>query len=287
MVGPRRNAGRRAPCNAACGIVFGTAITATTAITAISVAGCERRSDDPLEPPHLVSPDSPVAQASHERGTPPGILATVDQVRPPWNLGFRLVATDMGADWSEHRALVEDGTGLRSYAIGDLLPYGAVLVAVSTGAVQLMLGDVELVQLEADGSIASVQDFRSVYEPSRPPVVQSDPAFRQAILDVLAFLRSDDRAEVQGAIDALVEAGAPAVGVIVPYASSTVPVATSTYTFSFMDAAPRRAQVYGDIVVGILEAITGQTFGDPMAPGQTDIERQHIRRQWLRWWGVR
>lgn len=236
-------------------------------------------------PRRLIPIERPVPVASHERGTAPEVLATVDQFRPPWSLGLALIETRQFDEWSDHRALVRHDGRVRAYAIGDLLPHGAILVAIGAGAVLLMVGDVELVRLGLDGSVASVHDFRTIDDRRRLRVVSNNKEYREALLDVLAFLRSEDPKEVQGAIDALIDAGPAAVGVIVPYADSQIPVATATYAFASVE--PRRPYVYGDVIVGILEAITGHSFGDPMAGQQTEEERQSIRRQWPRWWGLR
>ena len=226
--------------------------------------------------------------ASSLRATPPDITRTAGVVRPPWNLGLRLVGTRRGSRWSAHRAIIErraDGDS-RSYAIGDLLPYGSVLVAVSTGAVQLMVGDEELVYLDVAGDVRSVQDFRTAYERAPLRRAPDDKALEAALAEILPSLRSRDPAEVQGAIDALIEAGGPAVGWLVPFATSELEVVTTTVGFVFAGSAARRARVHGDLIVGILQAVTGQSFGDPMAPDLSDDKRLWIRQQWLRWWGA-
>lgn len=239
-------------------------------------------------PPALVVPPRALPRAAARRVTPPEVLATAEQALPPWSLSFGLKETRIGRRWTDHRAVIEDrrARDVRSYAIGDLLPYGAVLVGVSTGTVQLMVADRELVRLDVGGRLRSVQDFRAAYERAALRRVKEDVRLQDAVQQVLPFLRSSDPAEVQGAIEALIDAGGPAVGELIPYVESQVAVSTSTDAYSFGGRAPRRPRVYGDLIVGILQAITGQSFGDPMAPELSDGKRAWIRAQWRRWWGA-
>ncbi len=239
-------------------------------------------------PPALVMPPRTLPRASARRVTPPEVLATAEQALPPWSLAFGLIETRIGRRWTDHRAVIEDrrAQDVRSYAIGDLLPHGAVLVGVSTGTIQLMVADRELVRLDVGGRLRSVQDFRAAYERAALRRVKEDVRLQEALQEVLPFLRSSDPAEVQGAIEALIDAGGPAVGELIPYVESQIAVSTSTVSYAFGVREPRRPRVYGDLIVGILQAITGQSFGDPMAPGLSDAKRVWIRAQWRRWWGA-
>ena len=278
------------PQGRAIGIAIGAVVTGCVVWVALRTVVrpslADIKSPPPRTAPFLVYPEGRVPVASFERGAPPDVVSTANRIRPSWNLGMRLERTEIGATWSDHRAVIDVSgePGVRAYAIGDLLPYGAVLVGVSTGAVQLMVADSELVYLNDRGKIRSVQDFRAAYEPAALRATRENKAFRAALLEVLAFLRSDDPQEVQGAIDAVIASGSAAVGPIIPFVESALPVATSTATYVFAGAEPRQPAVYGDLVVGILQAITGQSFGDPMADGLTSEERMNIRAQWTRWW---
>lgn len=236
--------------------------------------------------PHLVPWEAPLPVAVDQRATAPEILASVDQVRPPWSLGLRLRNTYIGRHWTEHRALIEDASDgvLRTYAIGDLLPYASVLVGVSTGAAELTIADEELIRIDVRGRVRSVHDFRTAYERTALRRAAKDVDLEKALVEVLGLLRSEDTEVVQEAIDALVDAGSPAVGVLVPYVESVVPVATSTYSIGASSSI--RPRVYGDVIVGVLQAITGQSFGDPSAPGQSAADRAWIRAQWTRWFGL-
>ena len=237
-------------------------------------------------PPLLVGWQAPLPVAADRRETAPDVIATANVVRPPWNLGLRLRNTYIGRDWSEHRALIEhvpDGD-LRTYAIGDLLPYASVLVGVSTGAIELTIADEELIYIDVKGRVRSVADFRTAYERRALRRAAEDQELTRSLAKVLELLRSDDPDIVQDAINALIAAGAPAVGTLVRHVESQDPISSASYIFSEgSDAQPR---VYGDVIIGILQAITGQSFGDPMAPDQSDADRAWIRAQWSRWFGL-
>ena len=279
------------------------ATAGVTAVVLLLVFAGPTCSSSPNEmvAPRLVFPDASFPVASHERGTPPETLATIDQYRPSWRLGLRLHETRLDPDWKERRAKIEvlrreGATGsaapdhepsrdVRDYAIGDLLPFGSILVGISTATVQLLVADAELVSLNDQGQVVSLQDFRAAYEAPRLKLARQDAAYQQALLEVVAYLRSSDADEVQGAIDALIEAGPAAVATLVPYAESVTLVATSTFTFGG-GTDVRQPQVFGDLIVGVLEAITGHSFGDPMASGYLEEDRRWIRRQWARWLGV-
>ncbi len=247
---------------------------------------CGARSLPDQQPLLVIQPDAGTPMVSHERATPPEVMATSDKVRPSWTLDLKLHETRLGPSWREHRAVISvRGEGpARAYAIGDLLPYGAVLVGVSPGAVQLMVADFELVYLDLKGRRVSLNDFRNAFRRPPPALVPEDKPFEEALADVLGFLRSTDPGEVQEAIDVLIAAGPPAVSTMMPFAESETPVVTATYAFAGSDV--RRPEVYGDLIVGILEAITGQSFGDPMDREASEAERRWRREQWPRWWGV-
>ena len=222
------------------------------------------------------------------RGVPPSVEASADLRAAPWAPGLRLVESQLGATWEAHRALIADTTtqDVRAYAIGDLLPHGSLLVGISTGAVEVLVGDIELVRIDEQGRLRSIQDFRTAYE-ARP--LARAPALADAYVAgaeaALADLLVEEPERVQAAIDALVEAGEPAVELIIDYAASTAPVARAPYAFPSGAGRQQVPEVQGDLVIGVLEAVTGQTFGDVFRPGLSAQERQDIADKWLSWWG--
>ncbi|MCB9647572.1 MAG: hypothetical protein H6730_13355 [Deltaproteobacteria bacterium] len=233
-----------------------------------------------------VAPSTVVA--AMERGVPPSVEATADVVAAAWAPGLRLVEARRGETWEAHRALIEDATtgDARLYAIGDLLPHGSLLVAVSTAAVDVLVADMELVRLDEKGGLRSIHDFRTALEAqplARAPEL-ADAYVEGAAAAVQATL-SEDPEVVQAAIDALIEAGEPAVELIIAEASSEAPVAAYPYRFPSGGERQGTPVVQGDVVIGVLEAVTGQTFGDVFRPDITRAERLEIAGKWRSWWG--
>lgn len=231
---------------------------------------------------------STVVQAWAERAVPPSVAASADVTAAPWAPGLRLVEARRGPRWEDHRALIEDLTtrDARLYAIGDLLPHGSLLVAVSTGAVDVLVADMELVRLDEQGRLHSVHDFRTALE-ARP--LARAPGLGAAYVEgaeaALQATLSEDPAVVQAAIDALVEAGEPALELIIDAAASEAPVAAYPYAYPSGGRARGPPEVQGDVVIGVLEAVTGQTFGEVLRPGITAAERRDIADKWRSWWG--
>lgn len=233
-----------------------------------------------------VAPSTVVA--SMERGVPPSVEATADVVAAAWAPGLRLVEARRGKTWEAHRALIEDATtgDARLYAIGDLLPHGSLLVAVSTAAVDVLVADMELVRLYEKGGLRSIHDFRTALEAqplARAPEL-ADAYVEGAAAAVQATL-SEDPEVVQAAIDALIEAGEPALELIIAEATSEAPVAAYPYRFPSGGERQGIPVVQGDVVIGVLEAVTGQTFGDVFRPDITRAERLEIAGKWRSWWG--
>lgn len=239
--------------------------------------------------PVLHSPEHPAVQARLSRGIPPSVMAGADLRPVPWAPGLRLRQTELRGTWADYRAVVEDAkTGdRRSYAIGDLLPHGSLLVGISTGAVQVLVADVELIELTTQGSLRSLNDFRTADE-ARPlrRAPELAPEYVEGAQDTLQATLSQDPAVVQRAIDELIAAGEPAVELIVPWVDSEAPVVPFSYAFPSRDGPRLRPQQQGDIVVGVLEALTGQSFGDVFEPTITAQRRREIAGAWKRWWGL-
>ncbi len=194
----------------------------------------------------------------------------------------------MQGAWVEHRAVVEDTKtrDQRSYAIGDLLPHGSLLVGISTGSAQVLVADVELVEITTKGKLRSLSDFRTAYE-ARPlkRVPKLAPAYVQGAQQTLLATLGEDPVQVQRAIDELIAAGEPAIDLIIEAVDSETPVLAYDYVFSPAQGV-HRPKVQGDIVVGVLEAVTGQSFGDIFGPDVSAVRRREVGRAWKRWWGV-
>lgn len=253
-----------------------------------------------------------VVPAAEERVVPADVLATADAHLPASAPGLALVAARLEGPWEERRAEIRDEQSgdVRAYAIGDLLPHGALLVGIDDAGAEVMIGDRALVRLVAGGAVEPVNDFplargargvlgpapagRSAGPKKEEPTgavirVVSEETMERHHQDVrgsLEQLGSADPAEVQAAIDALVGAGDPAVELLIPHAGSLAPVAREAFAFPSASGPQRTPRVRGDVVIAILERITGQTFGDPTASELAPEQRDEIGRAWQRWWGL-
>lgn len=252
--------------------------------------------------------DQPPVRASSATRIPPGVLRSSERLAAPWSPGLRLRAVHREVAWAAHRAEIEDLTtqDVRAYAIGDLLPHGSMLVAIDAHSADVFVADREIVRLNLDGSFRSVDDFsaarawngardgawrvargRSRGRRSGPPPMTRadgmDDAYRAAVTDAIESLASEDEVLVQRIIDRLIDGGDPVVELLIPYVDREDAVALGPFGFPSGQRA-RAPRVLGDIVMGILERITGQSFGDPMIETITSEERARIAQAWAQWW---
>lgn len=259
-----------------------TGVTATGART--SKRAQSPKAQPKNYPPVLVPwPERPVESA--ERRPSAEVLATADMKAAPWSPGLALRGARMSARWEDSRALIEELStrDVRSYAIGDLLPRGCLLVGVSTAAVDILVSDVELVRMELSGKLSSVVDFRAAYEARPLPKAQDlAPDYKLAVEEALEAVQTAPPAEVQAYINELLECGDPVIELLVPALDSPLKVTPGVY--QFRDRTMRPVFV-GDVVIGILEPLTGQTFGDP-TEAKSAVERGRIVDSWRSWWGV-
>ena len=230
---------------------------------------------EPLVPaglPVVVEHPSPPVVPVPGRLVPSNVLKTASKTPAPWAPGVVLERAEVRGPWEGRRALIRDVVtrDRRSYAIGDLLPHGSLLVGISTAAVDILVADVELVRLYEGGRLRPLVDFRTAYEARPLPRARDLPTtYRRLVDDLIAQLLADDPAAVQEAINVLVESGELAVEQLIPYSGSERPVAVGMYVFGRRKAAtPLRTQ--GEIIMHVLETVTGQAFSDA--------------RAWERWW---
>ncbi len=218
---------------------------------------------------------------------PTEILGTAERRAAAYAPGLRLLSTERAAAWEQHRAKIRDeATGdVRSYGIGDLLPHGSLLVGLSTGSAEVMVADRTLVRLYTDGRLLTVEDFRTADEAKALVVVPDrDQAYRAGALETLSVARGDDPVEAQRAIDQLIDAGEPVIEVLITRVDSLLPTPGHTLCFPSETGGCYAATIEGDLVVGVLERLTGQSFGD-VTDGPPQSHRE-IHRAWLRWWGL-
>lgn len=262
--------------------------TAVAIVVAAVIGPPERPAPEPpqrIDPPVLVRPSrTPVGVVG--RAIPSDVAEQADVKAAPWAPGVRLKRTQMAGGWEDRRALIEDlvAKDTRSYAIGDLLPHGSLLVGISTKSADILVADREIVRLADDGTLSSFEDFSVAKAPARGPRrVRDTPDYLEAVDEAVEGLRSDDPERVQAAIDALVEAGDPAADRLMAYVDSVDPVDSLEYTIPSGGERVVVPRVHGDLVIVILERITGQTYGDPTSVPAA--ERRALVERWIRWWG--
>ncbi len=227
--------------------------------------------------PVLDSTSDFVVNARWERAVPESLRSNEMQAAP-WAPGLRIHRLRGGA-WEDRRAELEDvATGdIRAYAIGDLLPHGSLLVGISSASVQLLVADRELVALDTLGKVSSLERFEARAGASlRPAAV--DPGYAAAVEEALYALGGADDVLAQAAVDALIAAGDPVIDHVIRQVDSAVPLPPRSLQYGNRSAT---VSTRGQAILLVLEAITGQNFGDPLGP---DAER--TCRAWLRWWGA-
>lgn len=258
---------RGAPVNAAA--------TSTTAVALPQLASAS-----------IIAEEQEAVAAELGRAVPADILKTATVSAAPFNPGIKLKRTLLESDeWEGRRASIEDRAtrDVRVYAIGDLLPYGSLLVGISTASIDVMVSDAYLVRIYENGKIKSLHDLSSVYEPSALPIVKNaEPPDADVVRLALIDLRNDDPTVVQAAIDTLISAGDPSIELLVPHVADVIPVRSAEYAFPSGSAIEMRPRVSGELVMMILGRITGQTFGDLAKEDLSDEERRTIARAWQR-----
>ncbi len=230
--------------------------------------------------------ENEVVSDARARPVPSDILATSSVAAAPFAPGIRLKRSVLSVnDWEERRAEIEDlkSGDVRAYAIGDLLPYGSLLVGISTASADVMVGDSHLIRLYADGRIQGLEDLSEVYNGARlVEAKHAEPADADLIRLALIDIRHEDPATVQKAIDDLIAGGHPAIELLIPHVDDILPVTSAEYAFPSGSGVEMRPRVSGEIVMMVLEKITGQTFGDLTNETLSDEERRAIAKSWRR-----
>jgi hypothetical protein len=238
--------------------------------------------------PYGVELPIPPVIAARDRAVSPTVRATADSAVLGAAPGIALESVVVGTKWEESRAEIRDLTtgDLRAYAIGDLLPHGSLLVGVSTAGADVLVADIEMVRLSIGGAPQLVQDFRASYEAIQRTSDQdaSERAYRAAIEDSVRTLGSAGAEMVQAHLDELIECGDPAVEVLIRHVADPASIAPGPYQLPAGSGVTTEPKVVGDAIIGVLESITGQTFGDPT--NASVEEREQIARAWERWWGL-
>lgn len=232
--------------------------------------------------------DAVVVVASGERRIASSALDTADLRVAGFAPGLELAGVRMAPRWEDRRAEIRDRTSAeaRSYAIGDLLPHGALLVGISTGAADVMVSDAELVRLSIGAPPMPLEDLRTAFE-ARPLERAPDllPEYRAAVGDAILSFHTESATTVQAYVDLLVAGGDPAVELLIGHVGDPIPMAEVDFEIPTGSGVVVRPRVTGDLVIAILERITGQTFGDPTRALRPS-DRDEIASAWQRWWGI-
>lgn len=155
---------------------------------------------------------------------------------------------------------------------GDILPMGWVVTNVQTTPprVQVWDGGERILELRPDAAPKLLEQLKPA-APARKSGTAVGPKARALLEDLGA-----DAAINQAIADALLGAGEAVVPSLIAATDDRRPIAGpvriagKTYPVRYA----------GDLIIGLLEAITGQTFGAP-----TGDRRTAVARAWQRWWG--
>ncbi len=225
------------------------------------------------------------AVAAQGRNVPQEVKASAEMRTKALAPGLVLKKVEYASKWRAHRALIYDqkGKDTRKYAIGDLLPHGNLLVGIKEQSIDILVGDAELVRLSIDAVPRSLTDFSEGRGslPKRKAAKLSQEFIQVAHQAVADTLQSDPQS-VQAAIDALIEAGDPAVEILVQYMDSRKEVWPHSYAFPTGSDGLRRPQNQGALILCILEAVTGKSFGDPTVAE----DLPEVLALWEEWWGL-
>ena len=224
-----------------------------------------------------LAPFAPAVLPSPARRVPPDV--DLDAEDPP-----ELVGVVWADAWDDRRALLRWRDDVRAYAVSDFVPGGDVVVGIARDAVTLSRGDT-VVRLSKDGVAQVVEDFPLADrtwtgEAAAPP----DPELEAAVYETLALLQLGEPATAQVAMNALVEAGELVVPYLVRRADDLQPL--PPLQLSLPDGrvfSPRWEAVAAQAA---LEAITGQRFGDVLAPDVTVDRVLDAAAAWRSWLGL-
>ena len=235
----------------------------------------------------VVQTVGPKPSIGRREGVPEEIRKTFGRLKSKINLKIQKIT--YGEKWEDSRAWITNGNDTRSYATGDLLPHGSLLVGIKPKSVIIFAADTIFVSLDTRGKQKLLLDYsagkalkarRSKPSPGIQRTKQSAKQARKykaAAKRAVQALASDDAQLAQKATDALFAAGMPVVEHLIPHVASKQRVQTKTVE---IDGRQISSRTVGNRVIRLLEAITGQTFGNPE---NTELN-QKVVDQWLNWW---
>jgi hypothetical protein len=186
--------------------------------------------------------------------------------------------------WDDRRALLRWGEDVRAYAVSDLIPGGDVVVGIARETVTLSRGDT-VVELSRDGSTRVIEDFPLADRaltggPAAPP----DPELEAAVYETLELLQLGEPGTSQLAMNAIFEAGELVVPYLVRRADNLQPL--PPVQLDLPDGRTFSPRWEAVAALAALEVITGQRFGDVMAPGATPEQVLEAAATWRSWLGL-
>ncbi|MBX2813013.1 MAG: hypothetical protein KTR25_14450 [Myxococcales bacterium] len=229
-----------------------------------------------------VTPKPVLAQPGRP-AVPPEIQKDFAVDAPPANLQLRLQRTRKSRmAWENRRALIEDQLSgeVRSYAIGDLLPRGAVLVGIQPREIRVMTRNSLVIAIRVGRKPNVLSDLRQHKK-------SGNRVRRSTLSDVLIAtvqaavenLKDNDGHLVVRAVEKLVGEGQMIAPLLAEYAASTDALAIRNTR-----VGQRRiiSNTLGQRVIAILEHITGQSFGNPTRANA----QAEIAQAWRDWAGL-
>lgn len=216
---------------------------------------------------------APVRAAAPRAGVPAEVRASADTRTS--KLQLRLRSLEAHGPWSDRRALIEDQVSgdVRAYAVGDLLPRAAVLVAIGEASTDIMAGDALILRFRVGREPRLVEDLR-VPRASRKTSLRVqrglDAAGRAAAALAVRNLASEEPEAAQEAADVLLGAGPRVTPVLLEALEdpTALPVAEIV-----LDGRVVASRTLGGRVIAVLEVMTGQSFGDPEGPAAAEVRR--------------
>lgn len=224
-----------------------------------------------------LAPFTPAVLPQPARRVPPDVELDADA-------SPELVGIAWADAWDDRRALLAWRDEVRAYAVSDFVPGGDVVVGIAADAVTLSRGDT-VVRLSKAGVAEVVEDFPLAERPRiGRPAPPPDPELEAAVYETLALLQLGEPATSQVALDALVDAGEAVVPYLVQRADSLQRLPPMQLRLpDGRHFSPRWEAVAAQAA---LEAITGQRFGDVLAPDVTGDRVLDAAAAWRSWLGL-
>lgn len=244
----------------------------------------------PLEPDRKQIPDAsqvaiPAVPAELGRpAVPPEIQEEASSSTPHALLQLQLRGTPKArSEWGNRRAVIEDQlTGdKRAYAIGDLLPRGAILVGIQPRRARIITRKSIVLELSPGQKPKIINTLSLAKNSTKNQIRQStiSYALRATVFTAVDELAHYNRPTVVQAILKLIEEGEVIAPTLAVRSHDLTPVQIKVVRIGKKKI---RSSTIGERVIAILEHITKQSFGDPTQPGT----HAAVAAAWQDWAGL-